>query len=265
MFSLLPFLTEFFSGKIKTLFRMELSKFRTVFSKIYIEIFQKVFVGVSSLFLNLAWYKVESFNISNWYLSIIHTYFWIFWQNSSTKNFWKSWKNLKNINISNLNQIRYFTNSTYIGYIFILLRRLHKYLAPQNKRKMKKKCGWWFVISQGPFMWKKNFHSFISKHILLFDPFLVSLHPSDDLETLHISTFSKLMNTFTEPLIIQFGHPCFKWLIQTHNMCMSVFFALTWNDHAIYIHLLQIFSHTVSHVTFARVPRKKSHVKRKGT
>ena len=156
MFSLLPFLTEFFSGKIITLFRMELSKFRTVFLKIYIEIFQKVFVGVSSLFLNLAWYKVESFNLSNWYLSIIHTYFWIFWQNSSTKNFWKSWKNLKNINISNLNQIRYFTNSTYIGYIFILLRRLHKYLAPQNKRRWRKNVGGGSLYPKVPLCEKKT-------------------------------------------------------------------------------------------------------------
>ena len=82
---------------------------------------------------------------------------------------------------------------------------------------------------------------------------------------LHISTLCKLMDTFTKPLIIQFDHSCFKWLIPTHNRFLNIFCALTWNDLAIYIHLLQIFSHAVNHMTFVRVPIYKSPVERKGT
>ena len=66
---------------------------------------------------------------------------------------------------------------------------------------------------------------------------------------LHISTFSKLMDTFTKTLIIQSGHPRFKWLIPTHIKCLDIFCAPTWNDHAIYIYFLQILSHAVSHMT----------------
>ena len=69
---------------------------------------------------------------------------------------------------------------------------------------------------------------------------------------LNISTFSKLMDTFTKLLIIQLGHPCFKWFVPTHIRCLNIFCAPTWNN--IYIHLFQIFSHAVSHMTFIRIP-----------
>ena len=55
----------------------------------------------------------------------------------------------------------------------------------------------------------------------------------------HISTFSKLTNTFTKSLIMQFGHPHFKWLISTHIRCLNIFCTPTWNGHAIFIHFFK--------------------------
>ena len=46
------------------------------------------------------------------------------------------------------------------------------------------------------------------------------------------------MDTFTKSLIVQFGHPIFKWLFPTRISCLNKFCAPTWNDHAISIHLL---------------------------
>ena len=34
------------------------------------------------------------------------------------------------------------------------------------------------------------------------------------------------MDTFTKPLIKQFGHPRFKWLIPKHIKCLNIFFEL---------------------------------------
>ena len=45
---------------------------------------------------------------------------------------------------------------------------------------------------------------------------------------LHIPTFSKLMDTFTKLLIIQFGHRHFKWVIPTYIRCLNLFCAPTW-------------------------------------
>ena len=45
---------------------------------------------------------------------------------------------------------------------------------------------------------------------------------------LHIPTFSKLMDTFTKLLIIQFGHRRFKWVIPTYIRCLNLFCAPTW-------------------------------------
>ena len=39
------------------------------------------------------------------------------------------------------------------------------------------------------------------------------------------ATFSKLIDTFTKSLIMQFGHSCFKWLIPTHSRCLKIFCA----------------------------------------
>ena len=50
---------------------------------------------------------------------------------------------------------------------------------------------------------------------------------------LHIPTFSKLMDTFTKLLIIQFGHPRFRWLIPTHIRCLNIFCTPTCNDHVL--------------------------------
>ena len=58
---------------------------------------------------------------------------------------------------------------------------------------------------------------------------------------LHIPTFSKLMDNFTKPLIIQSGHPRFNWFIPTNIKCLNIFYAPTWNDHAIYIHFFKSF------------------------
>ena len=71
------------------------------------------------------------------------------------------------------------------------------------------------------------------------------------------------MDTFTKPLIIQYDHPHFKWFIPTYTSCLNIFCTPTWNDHAIYIHLLQIFSHTVSHMLFVRVQAKSSLLNKK--
>ena len=44
-----------------------------------------------------------------------------------------------------------------------------------------------------------------------------------------LSTFSKLINTFTKSLIMQFGYPCFKWLISMYIKCLNIFCAPTSN------------------------------------
>ena len=53
---------------------------------------------------------------------------------------------------------------------------------------------------------------------------------------------------------MQLGHPHFKGLIPTRIRCLNIFSGATWNEHAICINLLLMFSHAVSHKTFLRVP-----------
>ena len=57
----------------------------------------------------------------------------------------------------------------------------------------------------------------------------------------------------TKPLIIQITHHCFKWLIPILIRCLNILCTPTWNDHAISIHVLQIFSHAVNHMAFVGV------------
>ena len=62
-----------------------------------------------------------------------------------------------------------------------------------------------------------------------------------------ISTFGKLTDTFTKPLIIQFGQPCFKWFIPAHIRCLNIFYAPTVNNQGIYIHLHFFFLYCQSY------------------